>query len=406
VTGKNLAGRAPQERRFLPRNAIRDTVISILAGALVSLAISVALPAEWRWNVLAYGTLIGFLINCFCQLFHFVYERWAVRAGKEPSRLVLAGLYFLGGVLGWLVATGIAIQVGLVPGRFMRGLAPHFLPVAGALAIVIGLLFYTWGRMENRLRESVERLKEHEFAEKELGLAREIQSRLLPPSEIEAGSYRVASRNVAARFVAGDFYDVFPLAGGALGVAVADVSGKGMGASLIMATVKAVLPLVAGERSVEATLAALNRKLVAELGPREFVALAYARFEADGRFTLANAGLPDPYVVGRGAAPRALEVGGGRLPLGLRGDVEYGSVEGRLRSGEKLLLFTDGLPEAPMTDGDPIGYPALEQLLAGDSESPGAFLDGLLARLRAATAPTLSDDWTAVAVEWTGREGR
>lgn len=403
MTAEEPAGRAPEERkRLLPRNAVRDTLISIFAGALVSLVISVALPAAWRWNVLAYGTLIGFLINCFCQLFHFVYERWAVRAGREPSRLVLGGLYFLGGVLGWLLATAIAIEVGLVPARFMRGLAPNFVPITGALAIVIGLLFYTWGRMEDRLRRSVERLKEHEFAEKELELAREIQSRLLPPSEIEAGSYRVASRNVAARFVAGDFYDVFPLAGGALGVAVADVSGKGMGASLIMASVKAVLPLVAGERSVEATLAELNRKLLADLGPREFVALAYARFEADGRFTLANAGLPDPYVVGASAAPRALEVAGGRLPLGLREDVEYRSLEGRLRGGEKLLLFTDGLPEAPMADGDPIGYPALERLFAGDSESPGAFLDGMLERLRAATAPTLTDDWTAVAVEWRG----
>jgi len=403
VTEENLAGLAPGEReRFLPRNAVRDTVISIFAGALVSLAISVALPAAWRWSVLAYGTLIGFLINCFCQFFHFAYQRWAVRAGAEPSRLVLAGLYFLGGVLGWLVATAIAIGAGLVPARFMRGLAPHFVPLAGALAIVIGLLFYTWGRMEDRLRKSVARLKEHEFAEKELELAREIQKRLLPPSEIEGEHYRVAARNVAARFVAGDFYDVFALGDGALGIAVADVSGKGMGASLIMASVKAVLPLVAANRSVEATLAELNRKLLAELGPREFVALAYLRCEPDGRITLANAGLPDPYVLKDGAAPRPLAVPGSRFPLGTRRDVEYRALEGRLEPGERLLFFTDGLPEAPTASGDPIGYAALEGLLTGDSISPSGYLDGLLDRLRAITAPTLADDWTAVAVERIG----
>ena len=400
MTAEKLAGRAPGEReRLLPRNAVRDTLISIFAGALVSLVISVALPAAWRWNVLAYGTLIGFLINCFCQLFHFAYQRWAVRAGAEPSRLVLSGLYFLGGVLGWLVATAIAIGVGLVPARFMRGLAPHFVPIAGALAIVIGLLFYTWGRMEDRLRRSVERLKEHEFAEKELELARSIQSRLLPPSEIETDGYRVSSRNVAARFVAGDFYDVFALGDGAIGVAVADVSGKGMGASLIMASVKAVLPLVAAQRTVEKTLVELNRKLVAELRPREFVALAYLRCERDGRFTLGNAGLPDPYVVRSGCAPLALEVSGSRFPLGSRREVEYGSLEGRLEPGERLLLFTDGLPEAPTAGGDPIGYPALEELLVGDSLSAAEFLDRLLDRLRSATASTLADDWTAVVVE-------
>jgi serine phosphatase RsbU (regulator of sigma subunit) len=172
-----------------------------------------------------------------------------------------------------------------------------------------------------------------------------------------------------------------------------------MGASLIMASVKAVLPLVAAQRSVDGTLAELNRKLVLELGPREFVALAYVRCEADGRFTLGNAGLPDPYLVGRNARPRALEVPGSRFPLGSRADVEYRSLEGRLRPDETLLLFTDGLPEAPTAAGEPIGYPALERLIAPDSQPAGAFLDGLLERLRAATAPALEDDWTAVAVE-------
>jgi phosphoserine phosphatase RsbU/P len=400
VTAEELAGRAPGERvRLLPRNAVRDTLISVFAGALVSLLISVALPAAWRWNVLAYGTLIGFLINCFCQFFHFAYQRWAVRAGAEPSRLVLAGLYFLGGVLGWLLATAIAIGIGLVPARFMRGLAPHFVPIAGALAIVIGLLFYTWGRMEDRLRKSVARLKEHEFAEKELELAREIQKRLLPPSEMEGDGYRLAARNVAARFVAGDFYDVFRLADGAVGVVVADVSGKGMGASLIMASVKAVLPLIAADRSVEETLTELNRTLVSQLGPREFVALAYVRCEADGRFALGNAGLPDPYLLCPGEAPRALEVAGPRLPLGLRKGLEYGFLAGRLEPGEKLLLLTDGLPEAPTPAGEPLGYAALEGLFGADSVSPAAFLDELLDRLRAATTPILEDDWTVLALE-------
>ena len=207
---------------------------------------------------------------------------------------------------------------------------------------------------------------------------------------------------MAAHFVAGDFYDVFPLSDGALGIAVADVSGKGIGASLIMASVKAVLPLVAAGRSVDATLAELNRKLVSELGPREFVALAYVRFESDGRFVLGNAGLPDPYVVRGGAAPRPLSVPGTRFPLGVRNDVEYRSLEFRLGPGEKLFLFTDGLPEAPLAGGEPIGYPALERLLSSDSVSPAAFLDALFDRLRALTTPTLEDDWTALALERKG----
>jgi phosphoserine phosphatase RsbU/P len=265
---------------------------------------------------------------------------------------------------------------------------------------VIGLLFYTWGRMEDRLRKSVERLKEHEYAEKELELAREIQQRLLPPQEMEGDGYRLAARNVAARFVAGDFYDVFRLADGAVGVVVADVAGKGMGASLIMASVKAVLPLIAADRSVEETLTELNRKLVSQLGPREFVALAYLKYERSGAFTLGNAGLPDPYRLASGEAPRPLSVPGERMPLGVRRESRYEALSGHLEPGERVILLTDGLPEALTAADEPMGYPALESFLAvSDSAAPSDFLDNLFRRVREASVPTIQDDLTALVLE-------
>lgn len=387
----------------LPGPSLAKTARRALISAMVGIAIvflsTFGVDAPLRVRLLVYGALGGFFIAVTCTVLGRLYLRWVPRAESRTEKLYLAFVYFIGGGIGFVLATAVAYVASIVPRGILGQVVPYSALISGGTAIVVGLLFYTFGRLQDRLRESVERLKEHEFAEKELELARAIQKRLLPPSEIEANGYRVSSRNVAARFVAGDFYDVFPLSGGALGVAVADVSGKGMGASLIMASVKAVLPLVAAQRSVEATLAELNRKLVTELGPREFVALAYVRCEADGQFTLANAGLPDPYVVRAGTAPRALDVPGSRLPLGSRRDVEYRSLEGRFEPGEKLLLFTDGLPEAPTSTGDPIGYPALERLLSSDSLASAEFLDELLTRLRAATAPTLEDDWTAVAVE-------
>lgn len=113
----------------------------------------------------------------------------------------------------------------------------------------------------------------------------------------------------------------------------------------------------------------------------------------------ATPGSRTPYVIVGGSPPRALQVPGSRFPLGSRREVEYGSLEGRLEPGERLLLFTDGLPEAPTATGDPIGYLALEKLLSADSVSADVFVDRLFDRLRAATAPVLEDDWTAVAVE-------
>ena len=129
-----------------------------------------------------------------------------------------------------------------------------------------------------------------------------------------------------------------------------------------MASVKAVLPLLAAAEGVEATLDRLNRKLVAELEPRQFVALCLARFTpASGEVVLANAGLPDPYLLRPGAAPAPLAVPGPRLPLGLRAEQGYHALRLRLAPGERLLLLTDGLPEA-RADGAPLGYDALPGL--------------------------------------------
>jgi hypothetical protein len=396
-----LTSGASSRPNVKPQNVLRDTIISVSIGIGISLFISLAQPAEFRFRILGYGAIMGACINFICQAFDYAYRRWGLKPGEEPSRIVLGGLFFIGGCLGWFIATLIAVQLTLVPARFLKNLFPSFIPISGGIAIVIGLLFYTFGVLQDRLRKSIERVKETEFAEKELDLARSIQKRLLPPAEIDGDTWRIAARNLAARFVAGDFYDVFPLSDGAVGVAVADVSGKGMGASLIMASVKAVLPLLAEHRSVAETLTELNRRLVLELGPREFVALAFVRYRPDGSFALANAGLPDPYRLRPGQPPLALSAPGPRLPLGLKAKLEYSSLEGRLDPGEKLLLFTDGLPEAPSSPGEPLGYVALERLFDGDGSaaSPSVFLDGLFDRVHRETSTVLEDDWTALALE-------
>ncbi|HVR28754.1 MAG TPA: SpoIIE family protein phosphatase, partial [Thermoanaerobaculia bacterium] len=168
--------------------------------------------------------------------------------------------------------------------------------------------------------------REQELAERELELARSIQRRLLPPAELGGDGYRVAARNLPARFVAGDFYDVFQVAGGRLGLVVADVAGKGIGASLITASVKAMTPLIVERHSVTETLDLLNDKLCAELTQREFVALSLALYDPSaGTIELANSGLPDPYLLRPGRVPEMIEVPGPRLPLGIRRDLRYQS---------------------------------------------------------------------------------
>ena len=401
MPGLSMTAPAPPARVEIvsPSRFGRRAIISFFIGVAITFLTTFGVPLEWRVRVLAYGGLGGFFINAWCHLLARAFSGWLERHARR-GRLVYAAVYFVGGLLGLATASVIAVATSLIPFSTLRTFSPLILLSSSAAAVVVGLVFYSFGLMENRLRESVERVKEGEFAQKELELAREIQQCLLPPPEVEGDGWRVATRNVAAHFVAGDFYDVFCLADGTVGVVVADVAGKGMGASLIMASVKAMLPLIAAGRTVEETLAELNRKLSEDLGPREFVALAYLKYEASGDFTLGNAGLPDPYRLSAGGAPRALPVPGERMPLGARSESRYQALSGHLEPGERVILLTDGLPEALMATDEPMGYPALESLLAAsDPSTPSAYLDDLFRRVREASVPTIQDDLTALVFE-------
>lgn len=256
---------------------------------------------------------------------------------------------------------------------------------------------------------SAERARAGERALEDLALAREIQCRLLPPSVVTARGWSVASRNEAARFVAGDFYDVIRHENGAVDLVIADVSGKGAAAGLIMASVKAVTPFLAERRSPAQVLTELNRRLRRDLGKREFVALCVARFEPESRLVeVANAGIPDPWILDASGGGRALVVDGERLPLGIRSEVRYGRGRDVLGDGESLLMMTDGLAEHPVGDGC-LGYGQLAALaasLAPDLE-PERWLEALFGAVRRAggTSPR-EDDWTALLLRSTGREGR
>ena len=300
----------------------------------------------------------------------------------------------------WLLARTSTLQdaqdlFARVPALFFAvGILVYLLAAAASYLYLSVLKSY---EAERRVLEAARR---QELAHQELEIARGLQRRLLPAPDHEGEHFRLAARNLAARGVAGDFYDYFALPDGSLRIAVADVAGKGVAASLIMAAVKAVLPLVAADGSVPETLDDLNRRLAGFLDRREFVALALAAVDPDGNVELANAGLPDPYVLGQGGEVRPLVAPQPRLPLGLRRELEYQIVRTTLQPGERLLLLTDGLPEAPLENGEPLGYEALEDLLCElDADATRPWLDGLFDRLRRTTQDELGDDWTALLLE-------
>lgn len=388
--------------RFLGTR-VREAALSTLAGVGVIFLIFFARSEAFGWRLAFYGALCGFSIFICCRSLLALVGEPIHRRGILPRPLVAAIVFFFGGALGWGIASFIAQSTGLTRINFSPEDIRGSVAIAACLGLLFGLVFFFFGVLRNRLGESVARLKEAEFAEKELELARSIQRRLLPPDAIEGDGFRVSARNLPARVVAGDFYDVFHLADGTVGLVVADVSGKGIGAALIMASVKAVVPLVAADRSAAETIEHLNRKLAEELAPREFVALCFARYDpGNGALAIANAGLPDPYRISGLAAVEALSVPGPRLPLGARRGIAYEELRMTVAPGERILFLTDGMPEARDAAGNPLGYETLARLVASSAGTSGDFLDGLLASVRAATGDTTDDDWTALLLERRG----
>jgi len=260
------------------------------------------------------------------------------------------------------------------------------------LGLLGGLMLARFRRAELERQKAALESQAATFAREQLELARDLQQRLLPPSTLESDRYRVTARNVAAAYVAGDFYDFVPLGENRLLLVLADVSGKSVKAGLIMATVKAIVPMLAAELTSPAPLLGrLNERLAGQLPQREFVAILLAIYDGErGSITIANAGLPDPLVI---PSMKAIAVAGPRYPIGIRKKLNYESLTVTMAPGDRMILFTDGLPEA-IVNGEPLGY----ERLSAEVKRSGGDIEMLFTALDKLGAGH-EDDWTAIVFE-------
>lgn len=375
-----------------------SAAVAAVAGAAIVVLLAYGGTGSFPAPIwLLSGAIDGVCMYAVCRAM-----AWLVSSRLESARPsvrlpALALIFAVGGVAGWLLGTAIGSALLGSPFPTLSRPMVIFGIVMAGVTLLGGFGFYGFEMLTERLAESAVRLKEQEFAARELETAGALQRRLLPPPELAGDGYSVAARHLPARWVAGDFYDVLRGADGTVLLVIADVVGKGMAASLVMASVKATIPFVAAEAAVEEALGRLNERLCSELSAREFVALALARFEpASGRLSLANAGVPDPYLLRAGGAVEELAAPGPRLPLGARRGVTYQALDVRLERGDRLLLVTDGLPEAPVEEREPFGYERLRRTIAVTRGERGAFLEALVQAVTAASAGERADDWTAL----------
>jgi sigma-B regulation protein RsbU (phosphoserine phosphatase) len=211
---------------------------------------------------------------------------------------------------------------------------------------------------------------------RELELAREVQERLLPQAYPPIAGLDYAGACRPALGVGGDYYDFIRLSGTGLGIAIGDVSGKGMPAALLMATLRAYLhgQTLSGMTNLADVMASLNRLVYESSAANRYATFFYAQYEATTRrLEYVNAGHNPPVIVrARSGSDRPeiirLETGG--PVIGLMPDCSYGQGSVTLEEGDALVLFTDGITEAMNRAGDEWGEDRLMQVISANRALP------------------------------------
>ncbi len=199
----------------------------------------------------------------------------------------------------------------------------------------------------------------------ELDIANQMQQSILPTVFPQSAEYEVFASMEPARNVGGDFFDVMRLENGRIGLAIADVSDKGVPAALMMMSCRTQLKGAAiGNEGPGEALAEVNNLLLEGNDTAMFVTVFYVAYDpATGKFTYANGGHNPPLVVHADGSSETLPMTGG-VALGLVSGLEYEQETAELAPGDTLFLYTDGVTEAMNGDSEEFGMDRLQAVFA------------------------------------------
>lgn len=238
--------------------------------------------------------------------------------------------------------------------------------------------------------------------ERELELAREIQMGLLPSTPPKTGSFDVAGMARPATQAGGDLFDWQPLDPGRLIVAIADVTGHGIGSALMMAVCRAYFrALIPRTQDTKVVLEQINALVSKDLSAGRFITMAVTILSETGEAELLSAG-HGPTFLYRAVSNTVEQFGGNGLPLGVTDDERYSpTLHTRLEPGDLLVLLTDGFTERSNAAGELLGADRIiATLIQHAGQSSQAILDALDAvASRFANGTPQSDDMTAVVVK-------
>ncbi len=265
----------------------------------------------------------------------------------------------------------------------------------------LGALGESSNAMIGSVATLIEEQKHRQRLENELAIAQQVQAQLFPQQLPSMPRLELAAVCRAARVVSGDYYDFIPLGANRMGIAIADISGKGISAALLMASLQAALrsQLLLDEALSENTaelVTRLNRHLFLNTSSERYATLFYATYDtATQMLRYTNAGhLPPLYVVGEKV--RNLEEGG--MVVGLFDDCVYEQGSAVVEPGGLLVAYSDGLVEPENVYGEQFGMEQLTAEVLRHQHLPPQELAETLVRAAEEWAGTLeqADDMTVI----------
>lgn len=247
--------------------------------------------------------------------------------------------------------------------------------------------------MANLKRAELERRQAQ--LHQELAAAREVQRVLVPPETGRLGSLRYAVRMRPGLFVAGDLFDVFPLADGQMGVFIGDVSGHGLGPALVMAMAQSHLHAQLSMNADPArAIEAVNRYVADHVSDGRYVSLWLGVFSPDGHVRYVDAGHGHWCLVGHDGVPREGERKGD-IPIGIKHGHSFRTETLQLGNRDRLLLYSDGIVEQRGGAGDEFGVDRLLSAAAAAAADPAEQVSAIADALDAfMTGRSPSDDAT------------
>jgi sigma-B regulation protein RsbU (phosphoserine phosphatase) len=260
-----------------------------------------------------------------------------------------------------------------------------------------------WGRATLNLVTQQKLQRAYESLDRELQVVGEIQKSLLPRALPEIPGIDIAAHYQTSQRAGGDYYDFFPLPGNQWGIFVADVSGHGTPAAVMMAVTHAIAHSRPGHAMPPGEVLAYLNNQLANLYTRDtgtFITALYAVLNPDAKtLAYASAGHPPPRLI-HNAAPVLIPTESG-FPLGIVPGESYAEHTILIQPGDKLLLYTDGIPESfsPLGTGELFGLPRLDAVACQPASTAQALIQKTLAAIGAFTQhAALSDDRTLLAL--------